>query len=315
MSSKTFFHSEVKPEAMATPSSRSNKQDALGQLLAFGRTIRISHTLFALPFALTAVVLAWQRHAIRWNAVFWVLVAMVGARGAAMGFNRIVDARFDAANPRTAMREIPAGELTVGWASACVVLFAALFVLAAGFLGPLCLALSLPTLAILLAYSYTKRFTSLSHLYLGFAISLAPLGTWIALTGEFSPSVLLLSLALMTHIAGFDILYACQDIDFDRQAGLRSLPVRFGARRAMRFAAALHVICVLCLVGLYFFFDLTAIYLAFVALMAALLITEHRLVSPDDLAHIDVAFFHINTLVAGALFVGVLIDATWAHLF
>ena len=200
----------------------------LGRIVTYGRMVRFSHTVFALPFALAAVVLAQRRHPLQLADLFWILVAMVGARSAAMGFNRLADAPWDAVNPRTSGREIPAGKLSVVLAERFVIFFSGVFLLAAAMLGRLCFYLSLPVLLVLFAYSYTKRFTWLSHLVLGFAISLAPVGAWIAVAKGFSWPILLLSAALMAWMAGFDILYACQDAVFDKNHGLFSIPVRFG---------------------------------------------------------------------------------------
>jgi len=280
----------------------------LVRILVFGRMIKFSHTVFALPFALAAVVLAQREHPLSWSLLFWILVAMVGARSAAMGFNRIVDARFDARNPRTAQRAIPAGQLSPASAVIFVLLFAALFILAAGMISRLCLVLALPVLLVLCAYSLTKRFTSLSHLYLGFAISLAPMGAWIAVTGSFDPVVLPLSLALLTYIAGFDIIYACQDLSCDLDLGLYSIPSRFGARAAFHISALLHVIAFGCFFLLLIVFDLGIFYAAALAAIGFLLIVEHRLVRPDNMAKIQLAFFHVNSAISVILFLGILLD-------
>lgn len=277
-------------------------------VLTYGRMIRFSHTVFALPFALSAVVLAQRVNAIGAADLFWILAAMIGARSAAMGFNRIVDARFDRDNPRTAGREIPSGRISLRSAAVFVALSSALFVGAAAILNMLCLLLSVPVLLVLFGYSYTKRFTRWSHLNLGFAISLAPMGAWIALTGSFSWGILSLSLALMTYIAGFDIIYACQDVDFDRTRNLFSVPAHYGVDAALRLAAGLHVIS-FCFFGLvYLFFDMGWIYLAAVAVIGGLFVLEHRLVRGGDLKHIELAFFHVNSVISVVLFLGVLAD-------
>jgi 4-hydroxybenzoate polyprenyltransferase len=278
------------------------------RIFTYGRMIRFSHTIFALPFALAAVVLANRQAPVTLYGLFWILVAMVAARSAAMGFNRIVDAQLDARNPRTAMREIPAGKLSRKAAIAFAAVFAALFILAAAMLGKLCLALSVPVLAILCLYSYTKRFTWLAHLYLGFAISLAPLGAWIALTNSFSGSILILCLALMTYITGFDILYACQDTHFDRHAGLFSIPARFGVQKALALARGVHLVSWGCLLGVGVAFDLGLIYFGTALLIGILFVVEHRLVNPDDLSKIDLAFFNVNSTVSVLLFLGILVD-------
>ena len=280
----------------------------IGSIRVYGRMIKFSHTLFALPFALAAVVLAHRTHPVTWSQLFWILVAMVGARSAAMGFNRVVDARYDGDNPRTADREIPSGRLSVRAAGTFVALSAGVFLLAAGMLGPLCLALAPAVLVVLCLYSYTKRFTAFSHIYLGLAIALAPLGAWIAVTGRFDWPVTILCLALWTYIAGFDILYACQDADFDRRAGLLSIPARFGPVAAFRVAALLHLAAFVFFFLIHLVFDMGPIYLAAVVLIGALLVIEHRLVRPDDLQRIQLAFFNVNSLIAIVMFAGILLD-------
>uniref|UniRef100_A0A7C4VR56 4-hydroxybenzoate polyprenyltransferase n=1 Tax=Desulfatirhabdium butyrativorans TaxID=340467 RepID=A0A7C4VR56_9BACT len=291
---------EMKETTMPSP--------VLQSIQIYGRMIKFSHSIFAAPFALSALVLASRTAQIGFSRIFWIVVALVAARSAAMGFNRIVDARFDALNPRTATRELPAGTIRPGAAVAFVVLSALAFLFAAAMLSRLCAWLALPVLAVLFSYSYTKRFTAWSHVYLGFAISLAPLGAWIAATGNFDPRILALSLALLTYIAGFDILYACQDMDFDRNIGLFSLPARLGVRKAFQISSLLHVMTVLCLIALTALFHLGWPYLTSVAVIAVLLVIEHRLVKPDDLTHIDIAFFHINSVISVVLLVGVVLD-------
>jgi len=278
------------------------------RITTFGRMIKFSHTVFALPFALAAVVLANRTHPLTAWRLLWLLAAMVGARSAAMGFNRIADARLDKKNPRTAGREIPAGKLSLPTAVAFVILFSMLFVLAAAMFGKLCLYLSVPVLLLLFSYSYTKRFTILCHLYLGLTISLAPLGAWIALTGGFDWPILLMSLALMTYIAGFDVLYACQDIAFDRKEGLYSIPVHFGPARALVIAKVIHAFSLLFFIWLFFAFHMGPVYLVAVGIIVLLMGIEHALVKPEDLSRINIAFFHMNSLISLTLFLGVLAD-------
>jgi len=280
----------------------------LERMTTYGRMVRFSHTVFALPFALSAVVLALRQHAVHPSDVFWILVAMAGARTAAMGFNRLADAAIDAANPRTSHREIPAGRLSIAATTRFVIFFSALFLLACAMLGRLCFYLSLPVIVVLFAYSYTKRFTWLSHLYLGFAISLAPVGAWIGITKGFSWPILLLSGALMTWMAGFDILYACQDIEFDRHQGLFSIPVRFGIKTALALAGFLHVTSFFFFLTIYFIFQMNWVYLITVLTIGMLLCVEHHLIRPDDLSHVNVAFFHINSVISIVLFLGILMD-------
>ncbi len=278
--------------------------DLAGRVYRYGRMVKFSHTVFALPFALAAVILAHQVRPVALSDLGWILLAMVGARSAAMGFNRIADRRFDAQNPRTCQRELPSGQLSLSAATGFVALFSALFMFAAAMLAPICFYLSFPVLAILFGYSYSKRFTWMAHLILGFAISLAPLGAWLAITKSFSLPILLLCLALMSYIAGFDILYACQDIAFDRRTGLYSIPARFGMDRARQVSAILHILCFGFFWGLYLAFDMGEIYLFTLGLIGYLLIWEHWLVR-RDLEQIDIAFFHVNSLISVLLLLGI----------
>ncbi|QTA89019.1 Prenyltransferase family protein, UbiA-like [Desulfonema magnum] len=280
----------------------------LDRISAFGRMIKFSHTVFALPFALAAVVLAHRESPVTLNLIFWILVAMAGARSAAMGFNRIADAGFDAQNPRTADRAIPAGGISITASWIFVIAFSALFVLAGAMISPLCFLLSAPVLLILFSYSYAKRFTAFSHLYLGFAISLAPVGAWIAVTGGFDWRILHLSLGLLTYIAGFDILYACQDWEFDKKMGLFSIPSRFGIKTAFRISAVLHVLTFVFFVLIFIVFDMGIFYMGTLVIIGGLLILEHRLVSPRDMTHIQIAFFHVNSAISILLFLGILSD-------
>jgi 4-hydroxybenzoate polyprenyltransferase len=270
--------------------------------------IKFSHTIFALPFALSAIILANEKQAVTLSGFFWILVAMVGARSSAMGFNRIVDAEFDAENPRTADREIPSGKITKGAAIGFVILFSFVFILASAMLGKLCFYLSFPVLAILLLYSYAKRFTWLCHLYLGFVISLAPLGAWTAITGSFSYRICLLSMGLMSYIAGFDILYACQDVDSDIKSGLFSIPAHLGIQKALLMAKIFHIFSFVFLLLLYIAFNLNVIYLITVFFIALLFIVEHKLLNPNDLSKINIAFFHMNSIISTVLFIGIFVD-------
>lgn len=279
------------------------------RIAVYGKMIKFSHTVFALPFALSAMVMAWRDHEPLLSDLIWILVAMVGARSAAMGFNRIIDADIDSANPRTAIREIPAGLLSHRDATLFVAGSSSIFIFAAAMLGKLCFILSFPVLFLLLFYSVTKRFTQYCHIYLGFAISLAPAGAWIAVTGTLSWTVFFLTLALMSYIAGFDILYACQDMDFDREQGLYSMPSRLGAVKSMIISSLLHLLTFISLVIMHFTFGMHPIFLPFVVIIGILLIAEHKIVTPDNLEKIDIAFFNINTLISLLLFSGVLVEA------
>ena len=266
---------------------------AASRVLAYGRMIRFSHTVFALPFALASAALA-AREGFRWAQVGWIVVAMVGARSAAMGFNRLADQAIDARNPRTAGRELPRGVLQRREVWALVALSTAALVLAAAMLGPLCLALSPVALAIVFGYSYTKRFTALSHVVLGLALAIAPVGAWLAIRGSFSPVAVALGLAVLFWVAGFDTIYSCQDAEFDRAARLHSLPARIGVRKALLAARAFHVAAIGFLLAVYPLARVHPLYFAGVAGIAALLAYEHSLVGADDLSRVDAAFFTLN---------------------
>jgi 4-hydroxybenzoate polyprenyltransferase len=266
----------------------------------FLEMIRFSHTVFALPFAVTAMLLP-RRGLPDARTVAWILAAMVGARTAAMTFNRLADHRLDARNPRTAGRALPAGTLGRGFAVAALLLSSGLFLLAAWSLNPLCFRLAFPTLAVLLGYSLTKRFTSLCHFALGLALAISPLGGYLAVTGAFDggfPAALALALAVFFWLPGFDILYACQDIDSDRATGLHSIPVSLGVPRALRLAAALHAVTVGCLFAFGVLAGFGAPYFVAAGVVVALLLMEHRIVRPDDLTRVNVAFFRINAAVS-----------------
>jgi 4-hydroxybenzoate polyprenyltransferase len=260
------------------------------RLLTYLSFVRFSHSVFALPFALTGALLAWRTHPFSWSQVVWIAVCMVSARSAAMGFNRLVDARFDALNPRTAMRELPRGALTTKDAILFVLVSSIVFVYAAGRLSTLCLVLSPIALVIVFWYSLAKRHTSYTQLFLGLAMAVAPVGGWIAAGGRGGPEPWLLGLAIGVWVGGFDILYACQDLDFDRAHGLRSIPVRFGVRRAIQLSRAMHVITVVAMVALARFADLPPLYLGGVAVVACLLTYEQSLVSERDLSQVKRAF-------------------------
>ena len=280
----------------------------LKRMLIYGRLIKFSHTVFALPFALAAVLLAYRQHPIGPTVLWWILLAMASARSAAMGFNRYIDDEFDRRNPRTANRPLAAGQIDKKSVLIFVLISSALFIFSAGMLGRLCLTLSFPVLLVLFIYSFTKRFTPFSHLVLGFAIGLAPIGAWIASTGEWDMRILPLSLALMTYIAGFDILYACQDIEFDRQERLFSLPACWDVERALKVSSLLHSLTFVFLLLVYFAFHLSSVYLGVLFLISILLILEHKLVQPNQLEKVNFAFFHINSAVSLLLFLAVLLD-------
>src|SRR5688572_27821063 len=252
--------------------------------------VRFSHSVFALPFALTGALLAWREYPFAWSQIGWIVVCMVSARSAAMGFNRLVDARFDALNPRTAMRELPRGAMSRVEAAAFVAVTAAIFVFGASRLGPVCFALSPVALAIVFWYSLAKRVTSYTQMFLGLAMAVAPVGGWLAAGGRGGPEPWLLGLAIGLWVGGFDILYACQDLEFDRRQGLRSIPTRFGISRSILYSRLMHVGAVAAMAALWRVADLPPLYLAGVAFVAALLVYEQSLVSADDLSQVKKAF-------------------------
>lgn len=272
--------------------------------------IRFSHTLFALPWALAGLMLGsggWPQG----RVLGWVLVAMVGARTAAMTWNRLVDRHFDATNPRTASRPSVTGEVTPVAMLTLALASAAVFVLAAYMLNPLCGHLSWPTLALLLLYSHTKRFTAGAHWVLGLGLGLSPVGAYLAANGTFdlgAAAAGALGLAVTLWTAGFDILYACQDIDHDRQEGLRSIPARLGIGGALNVARCCHAMVPFALVLAAWFGALGAVYLAGVGVVAALLVWEHRLVRADDLSKVGQAFFQVNVLIAVVMLVATAAD-------
>lgn len=269
--------------------------------------IRFSHTVFALPFALLAAVMAWHEGAVawRWQDLIGVVLCMVFARSTAMAFNRLADRDLDAANPRTASRHLPAGLLSVIsvtiFSAACAAAFVASTLLFLPNRWPL--YLSLPVLVFLCGYSFAKRFTAMAHFWLGAALGLAPIAAWIAIRGDLAWPPVVLGAAVMFWVAGFDIIYACQDVGYDARAGLRSLPARLNVATALRVAAFCHLLTVIALAALPLVYpDLGWIYLAGIAAVAALLAYEHRLVRPDDLTRVNVAFFHVNAIVSIGLF-------------
>ena len=260
------------------------------RILTYLSFVRFSHSVFALPFALTGALLAWRQQPFDWSQVLWIVVCMVSARSAAMGFNRLVDARFDAANPRTSMRELPRGAMSAREAALFVAVSAVVFVYGASRLSTLCLVLSPVALAIVFWYSLAKRVTSYTQLFLGLAMAVAPVGGWIAAGGGagFEPG--LLGLAIGLWVGGFDVLYACQDVDVDLKQGLRSIPARFGIGTAIRISRIMHVATVAAMVGLWRVADLPSTYLAGVAVVAVLLAYEQSLVSERDLSQVKRAF-------------------------
>jgi 4-hydroxybenzoate polyprenyltransferase len=276
----------------------------------YAKMIKLSHSVFALPFALAAAWIASRQVEVTGSQIALILGAMVLARSSAMGFNRLVDRHIDARNPRTAGREIPAGQISVRAAWAFTLGSAAGFVACAGLLGPPTLALSPVALAVIWGYSLTKRFTALCHLVLGLGLALAPTGVWIALTGSYGWVPLVLSGAVLTWVAGFDIIYACQDAAFDRSEGLRSVPAALGIPWALGLSAALHVVTVGLLAALPAVAPLGWPYGIGVAVIAAVLVYEHAIVKPNDLGRVNAAFFTLNGWVS-ILFLGFVVLGLW----
>jgi 4-hydroxybenzoate polyprenyltransferase len=273
--------------------------------------VKLPHTLFALPFALLGVLAASRVAPVTWGTVAWVALAFSSARFAAMGFNRIVDRAFDAKNPRTKARELPSGAIAVGTAKAAVVVAAALFMLASWQLNPLCLYLSPIALAWVLGYSYAKRFTSWPHLWLGLSLAIAPVGGWIAVTGAWSTPwwlLLVITVGVMTWVAGFDVFYALPDEGFDRDQGLRSAVVRLGQTRAIFFGKLLHGITIPALAVFGWGAGFGLWYYVGVAVAAAILTYEHQLVKPGDLSRLDAAFFTMNGVMSVTVFAFAMID-------
>src|SRR5262249_25064155 len=277
--------------------------------------IRFSHTLFALPFALLAACLAWRQNfhdgrMFRWQELVGILLCMVFARSMAMAFNRLVDRRIGADNPRAATRHIPAGILSVasvaGFCLVCAAAFGASTLLFLPNRWPL--YLSLPVLAFLCGYSYTKRFTAWCHYWLAAALGLSPIATWLSIRGEIAWPPVLLAGAVFFWVGGFDIIYACQDVGFDRERGLYSIPARFGVEKSLKLALASHLLMLSCVAGLWWMADLGWVFLLGVAVVAALLAYEHSLVRPDDLARVNLAFFHVNAVISVGLLVVALAD-------
>jgi 4-hydroxybenzoate polyprenyltransferase len=284
---------------------------AWGKLTSLLEMIKFSHTVFAFPFALMGVVLASLANgtAPTFGQIFWVCIAMIGARTGAMGLNRIIDARIDADNPRTAERHLPAGRVSSGEAWLMVLGAFTLLLIAAWMLNPLCLKLSPIAIFFLVLYSYCKRFTSMAHIVLGICLAAAPVGAWIALRGDIGWPVMVLGLAVLFWVAGFDIFYALQDYEFDREKGLFSIPSRFGVERSFQITRVFHIIMILLLLLLSFSPGLGVIYLIGVLVVAGLLVYEHTLVRPDDLSLLDAAFFNMNGYISVTIFLFTLADA------
>ncbi len=279
----------------------------LERIVTYLRMIKFSHSVFALPFALTSAFIASGGFPAP-EKFFWIIIAMVSARTAAMGLNRIIDRHIDKLNPRTSMREIPSGKVSLIEAITFVSVAIVIFIYSSLRLNPLCFKLSFVALGAVFLYSYTKRFTSLSHLFLGITISAAPIGAWIAVTGTFDLRVLSLGLSVAFWIAGFDILYALQDIEFDRRYGLYSIPARLGAKRAIAVSRLFHVISWLLLFMTGILFKLNILFFIGVFLAGGILFYEHRLVKPDDLRRLNIAFFNMNGYLSIVVFLFTLLS-------
>lgn len=293
---------EIPEETTATASLTPLKKIA-----AYAHMIKLSHSVFAVPFGLAALVLLAKDNAITFAMVFWVVLAIIGARSAAMGFNRVVDAAIDAKNPRTKMRHIPSGTLTMKEGLIFVLTSAAVFVGSAAMLSPLSFWLSFPVLAVVMGYSYSKRFTAASHIILGISIGLMPLGASVAVTGTIPLGIWVLGLALTTYIAGFDILYSCLDIEFDKEEGLWSMPSRYGVMNALVISSILHVISFAALAALFWIYPMGAVFLVGVAAIGIMFVAEHLLVRPADLSKVNVAFFNVNAVISILVFASVLL--------
>jgi len=293
--SENLQSSSIPPAPLGTAAGLGEKLHTTLEMIKF------EHSIFALPFALVGGMLAvhgWPT----WRQVLWLIVAMVGARSAAMTFNRIADRKIDALNPRTRMRALPAGRLTLRFAVGFTLLSCGILVLAAWELSPLAFKLSPLAIAVLLLYSYTKRFTMLSHLVLGIADGLAPIAAWIALRNDMSLSILLVGTAVAFWVGGFDLIYACQDIEFDLRIGIHSFPQRFGVAAALYTSIACHLAMVALLVEVIRLENLGGIAVAGLILMAALLAYEHAIVTPSDLSRLNAAFFNVNGYISMIFF-------------
>ncbi len=274
----------------------------------FGRMIKFSHSIFALPFALSGAVLAAERNTFSLEKLIWIVLAMVGARSAAMGFNRLVDKRYDAENPRTKDRHLPSGRLKGRDIGLFILVFSLLLVYSAYRLNQICFFLSPVALAVVLLYSYTKRFTSFSHYILGVALGLSPVGAWLAITGYFAWPPIVLGLAVLFWVAGFDVLYACQDYEYDSSSSLFSIPKKIGIKKALLVAKTSHLISFSLMGYLAFLVPLYFIYTAGLIIIAGLLTYEHSLLKSDDLSKLDMAFFRMNGVISIIFFAAVLGD-------
>ncbi|WP_278471568.1 UbiA-like polyprenyltransferase [Gimesia maris] len=282
----------------------------LARLRLLLELIRFSHTIFALPFALLSAVLAWRGQQVRWQELVGILLCMLFARSAAMAFNRLVDREIDAQNPRTQGRHLPAGLISVRTVTMFTILTSLAFIASTLLFLPnrWPLYLSIPVLLFLLGYSYAKRFTIFCHYWLSTALMLSPIAAWIAIRGSLSLEPLLLGAVVFFWVGGFDIIYACQDVHFDQETRLSSIPSRWGIRKALRFSMFSHFMTIVCLFSLWYVAALGIPFLIAVLAVAGLLVYEHLLVNPDDLGRVNLAFFHVNAVISIGLFFVGLID-------
>ena len=288
-----------------------NREQIFDKINALLEMIKFSHTIFAFPFALLGVVLASQANGALpgFGQIFWICLAMVGARSGAMGLNRLIDARIDADNPRTSERHIPAGKVSVGEAWLFIMISLAIFWFAAWMLNPLCFMLAPLAIALFVLYAYCKRFSHFAHIVLGLCLAAAPIGAYIALRGELGWPVMSLALAVLFWVAGFDIFYALQDYEFDVERGLHSIPSRLGVEKSFLLVRIFHALMLLFLLLVLPGSGLGWIYLSGVLVVSGLLLYEHSLVKPDDLSKLDAAFFNMNGYISVTIFVFALVDA------
>ncbi len=268
------------------------------RIKTYGSFVTFSHTIFALPFALTSMIFASTQVSFEWMTLLWILLAMAGARSAAMGFNRILDRHLDAENPRTKDRELPTGKISLLQAWIFVVVSSALFIFSAFKLNMLCFYLSPVALTVVFFYSFTKRFTWAAHLFLGLALGVAPVGAWLAITGSFALPPLIISAAVIFWVAGFDIIYSCQDIEFDTLQNLKSIPAVFGIQISLVLSAIMHLITVILLATMFFFFELGYFYFTGLLIVSVIFFYEHLIVKSSDLSRINKAFFDLNGYVS-----------------
>ncbi|KAA0257802.1 4-hydroxybenzoate octaprenyltransferase [Deferribacter autotrophicus] len=279
----------------------------MDKVLAFFRMIKIEHTIFALPFAFTGAIIA-AKGLPSLDKIFWIAVAMFGARTGAMGFNRVADAEIDAKNPRTANREIPAGKIKKWEAILYIIIAFLIYEIATYKLNPLCFKLSPIPIVIFILYSYTKRFTFLCHIVLGVALGLAPMGAWVAITGNIDYRIIWLGVGVMFWVAGFDLIYAIQDIEFDREHNLFSIPRFLGVEKTIYLARFFHIIAFILFLWAKYLFDLGLVYLFGVVICGIFMIYEHKLIKPHDLSKLNMAFFNLNAYISLTIFVFTFLD-------